>query len=229
MIILILSLIVIGLAIFQGVLYKKKNKESGKLRLIISLLIVGILFLISYYITDTAIGIFYVFSTFIVLLSINIVNFKSNREWIRILANVIGLPLVGYLLLKSIQNMLMAPSYFISLLIAINSILNFSSKRKWTAKENISLAVGIVLTIGLLFTYYKLSGSENRVMRKQELVAQEYLEDELGIDAVEVYIPRSRGSLRGEEISVRAWDSSEKLIILTYKNNMITKHEIKDN
>lgn len=44
----------------------------------------------------------------------------------------------------------------------------------------------------------------------------------------EVYSANFSGGIRGEEIKVRAYDSSGTLILMTYKNNKIISYDIKD-
>jgi len=174
-------------------------------------------------------GVFYVFLSITTVILIGIVNGRSNVVWLKCLSYTIGLPLLIYLLIKATQNMLIDPRYTLLLLSIINLTLSYSYKRRWTAKENISFAIGIVFAATLMFSYYKLSGSEDRIMLKQELVAQKYLEEELGMHGLEVYVSNFTGSLRGEETAVKAYDLSGTFILLTYKNNQIIRYDIKDN
>lgn len=187
MIVLILSIILIGLAGLERSIYIKKNKGLDKVRLFIGVLITCLLFLISYIITDTAIGVLYVFLSTITFILISIVNDRSNVEWLKYSSYVVGLPFMVYLLIKAIQNMLIHPQFFLLLLLVINTILCFTFKRKGSVKENIALAIGIVIAATFMFSYYKLSGSEGRIMVKQELVAQKYLEEKLDMHGLEVY------------------------------------------
>ncbi len=229
MIVLVLSMILIGLAGLERAIYKKKNKRWDKVRLFIGTLITVLLFSISYYVTDTVIGVFYVFLSISTIILIGIVNYRSNVEWIKYSSYIIGLPVMVYLLIKSTQNILINPRYIFLLSFVINLILSYSYKRKGTAKENIALAIGIVIATSLMFSYYKLSGFENRIMVKQELVAQKYLEEELGINGLDVYADNFSGGLRGESTTVRTYDSSGTFIIMIYKNSKIVSYEIKNN
>ncbi|WP_352420677.1 hypothetical protein [Proteiniborus sp.] len=228
MIVLILSIILIGLAGLERSIYIKKNKGLDKVRLFIGVLITCLLFLISYIITDTAIGVLYVFLSTITFILISIVNDRSNVEWLKYSSYVVGLPFMVYLLIKAIQNMLIHPQYFLLLLLVINTILCFTFKRKGSVKENIALAIGIVIAATFMFSYYKLSGSEGRIMVKQELVAQKYLEEELDMHGLEVYSDNFFGSIRGQETKVKAYDSSGTFILMTYKNNKIVSYDVKD-
>lgn len=198
------------------------------MRLFTDVLITCLLFLISYIITDTAIGVLYVFLSTITFILIGIVNDRSKVEWLKYLSYVVGLPFMVYLLIKAIQNMLIHPQYFLLLLLVINTILCFTFKRKGTVKGNIALAIGIVIAATFMFSYYKLSGSEARIMVKQELVAQKYLEEELDMYGLEVYSDNFFGSIRGQETKVKAYDSSGTFILMTYKNNKIISFDIKD-
>lgn len=63
-------------------------------------LIICLLLLISYFITDTTIGIFYVFFGIITLILIGIVNSRTNVQWLKNTSYIIGLPIISYLALK---------------------------------------------------------------------------------------------------------------------------------
>jgi len=219
----------IGLAGLERSIYAKKNKELGRVRLLVDVLIACLLFLISYIITDTAVGVFYVFLSTVTFILIGIVNFRSNAEWLKYSSYIIGLPIMVYLLIKAAQNMLINLQCFLILLLIINVILSYSLERKGTVKENISLAIGIVIAAAFMFSYYKLSGSESRILSKQELVAQNYLEEELGMQGLDVYTDNFIGSIRGQETKVKAYDSEGNYIIMmTYKNNEIVSYEMKE-
>lgn len=229
MILLVLSIMLIGLAGLERSIYAKKNKELGRVRLLVDVLIACLLFLISYIITDTAVGVFYVFLSTVTFILIGIVNFRSNAEWLKYSSYIIGLPIMVYLLIKAAQNMLINLQCFLILLLIINVILSYSLERKGTVKENISLAIGIVIAAAFMFSYYKLSGSESRILSKQELVAQNYLEEELGMQGLDVYTDNFIGSIRGQETKVKAYDSEGNYIIMmTYKNNEIVSYEMKE-
>lgn len=228
MLVLILSIIVIGLAGLERRIYIKSSKGSGKIRLFIGVLIISLLFYTSYIITDTAIGVFYVFLGIIAYILIGLVKCRSNVEWLKYLSYIMGIPFMLYILIKASQNMLIDPIFILFLLNVINMILSYSYKQRGTKKENISLAIGIVIAAALIFSYFNLPGSEERLMLKQELVAQKYLEEELGMYGLEVFYYSFTGSLRGEETTVRAYDPSRPLILLTYKNNKIISYDIKD-
>ena len=221
-------MMLIGIAGIERRIYIKKDKGLDKVRLSIDVLIICLLFLISYIVTDTAIGVLYVFLSNITFISLGIVNNRSNIELLKYLSNIIGLPFMVYLLIKAIQNMLINPRYIFLLLLIVSTILCYSNERKWTVKENMALIMGVVISAVLIFSYYKTSGFKNRIMLKQELVAQRYLEDELGIHGLEVFIDNFSGSLRGEETRVKARDSSGTFILMIYKNNEIISYEIKD-
>ena len=227
MLVLILSIIVIGLAGLERRIYIKNSKGSDKVRLFIGVLIISLLFYISYIITDTAIGVFYVFLGIIAYILIGLVKCRSNVE-LKYLLYIMGIPFTVYLLIKATQNMLINPTLFFFILSVINLILGYSYKQRGTIKENIALVIGIVIAVTLIFSYFNLPGSEDRIMLKQELVAQKYLEEELGMYGLEVFYYSFTGSLRGEETTVRAYDPSRPLIILTYKNNKIISYDIKD-
>ncbi len=231
MIVLILSIIMIGFALLERIIYIKKNKDWNKVRIFIGVLITCLSFVISYLITDTAIGVFYVFLSIILVILVGRINFKSNIEWLRYLLYIVFLPAIVYLWIKATQNILIYPRYVFLLVITINTILSYpyKDKRKNTLKENISFLIGIMITAIFLFSYYKLSGSESRMMIKQELVAEKYLEEELGINGFQVYTDNFNGSLRGEDSIINAVDMSGTFMTMTYKNNEIVSYEMKTN
>lgn len=231
MIVLILSIILIGLSVLERVIYAKKNESLNKVRPLIDVLIICLLFSISYFITDTAIGVFYVFLSMITLIFIVMVDYRSNIQWLKYSAHIIGIPFLIFLLIKSFQNMLINPRYILSLLFAINVIRSYGNPNKWrrTRKENITFVMGVVIAAVLMFSYYKRSGYNNRIMIKPELVAQKYLEEELGIYGAEVFVRSFDEGLRGEERTVRVYDSSGVYMLMIYKNNEIISYEIEDN
>lgn len=213
----------------ERVIYKKKDKSWDKVRLFIGVLIAIMLFLISYFVTDASIGIFYVFSSMVIFILMGVVNFRSNIEWLKYLSNIVGLPLVVYLWFKMFQHVLIKPQYILLLLFTINMILSYSYKRKSTTKENITFGIGVVMSALLLFYYFKLPDFEDRLMSKQEVVAKKYLEEELDMHGLDGYLRNFSGSLRGEESTVSAYDaSSGSVILMKYKNNKIQSYEIKD-
>lgn len=85
--------------------------------------------------------------------------------------------------------------------------------------------MGIVIVVIFMLSYYKLSTSESRMMTKEELVAQKYLEEKLGIDLLDVYIDNFSGSLRGEDTKVKAINQSGNFIIMIYINNKIISYD----
>lgn len=227
MIVLILSFILIALALLEKNLYLKKDKDRKKVRISIDAMIIVILFTISYFITDTTIGLFYVFLNISSFPFMGTFNNRINIEWINCLLNIIVSPIAVYLLFKAIQSMLINPSFIYLLLSLVNLILNSSYKRKHTKRENISFAIGIVISLAIIFSYYKLSDSGEGIMLQQERVAQKYLEEELNMHGLYIYKDAFIGSLRGKETILKGYDSKGNLIILRYMNNKIISHDIK--
>lgn len=229
MIVLIFVVLLIILAVLERVIYKKKDKSWDKTRLFIGVLMLILLFLISYFVTDTAMGVFYVFTGMGIFILTGVVNFRSDIEWLKYLSNIVGLPLMVYLWMKMFQNTLINPQYLLLLIITINMILCYSYKRKGTRKENITFAIGVVIVILLIYSYYKLPEFEDRIMLKQESVAQKYLEEELDVQGLYIYLDSFSGSLRGKEAIVKANNPlSGNVILMKYRNNKIVGYEIKD-
>lgn len=227
MIVLLFVAILIALAVLERFIYKKKDKSWDKIRLFIGLLMMIFLFLISYFVTDTARGVFSVFTTMSIFLLMGAINFRSNVEWLKYLANIVGLPLVIYIMIVMHQHLLVKAQYIILLMLTINMILCYSYKRKGSSKENITFAIGLALVILLMYSYIKLPDFVDRMMLKQEFVAQEHLKKELSMDGLYVYLDSFNGSLRGKEAIVKANDPfSDSVIVMKYRNNKIVSYEI---
>lgn len=225
MIVLILAVMLVGLAGLKRILHMKKNKNYLNVRIFIGALMICLLFFIAYFITDTTKGTFLTFTSIGVFVLIGTGNFRKNTKWAKYLFYIIGLPLAVYLLIKSIPNILISPSYLFILLTILNFILAYPNESKGNIKTNIALAIGIVGAVGIMFGYYKLSGSDNRIMIRQEIVAQNYLE-ELNIYGFDVYV-RSPGSLRGRPVIVKGYHPlSTDTIEMVYQNGKIVEDSI---
>lgn len=221
MILLVLSIILIGLVGLERYISTKITNKLNGIRLFNGVMIAFLIFLISYFVTDTAIGILYVSITMIMYLLIGFIIYRSNIAWLEYPTYIIGIPMVIFLLIKSTENILISMNYLVFLMIILNSIISYSYKRKSTLKQNISLGIGIVISLGLIFSYYKFPGFRDRIMVKQEIVAEKFLEEELGMDGFEAYVRNTNISLRGEEKIVRAYDSTGIALKMVYKNNEI--------
>lgn len=224
MIFLILSIILLGLTALERFIYTKKGESWNRLRLIIGILIIATIVLISYFITDTTIGLFMVTITLFLYLAISLINTRVKIEWLQYVSYIIGLPIMVYLYFKLLEHILIDFQFLILLLLLTHFIMNYSIKQKWTTKLNISFVIGVIFSAAILFYFYQLS-EDGQIMYRQELIAQRYLEEELGLsDDLYIYGERLRANLRGEEQTVRAIDQSGNLIIMTYKNGEIINH-----
>lgn len=206
----------------------KKNKDRDTVRLFIGILIIILLFLIAYFVTDTVIGLFYIFFTMCLYLVPSIINRRSHRKWAENLLFIIGIPLFVYLLIKIIENVLIDFKILILLILLLRAILDYPYKNKQNMRRNISLLVGLVIGIGVLLFYYKTVNFETRIMVKQEIVAQKFLEEELGLYGLSIDVDYFNRHLRGEDTIVRAYDSSGTSIILIYRNNEIISYDIEN-
>lgn len=220
---LILSIILIGLAALERFIYAKKDESWNKARYIIGILMLATMILTAYFITDTTIGVFFVSITMILYLTIGLITDRSNITWLKYASYVVGIPLAVLLLFKAIASMLINLQFFILLLLLTLTISGYSIKSDRTAKLNISLAVGIALAAGIFYSYYKVS-EDGDLLYRQELVAQEYLEEELGLSDLYIYSGRLELNLRGQEQTVNAIDGSGNFIRMTYKNGEIIDH-----
>lgn len=230
MVILVLSLILVGLSILERVIHIKKGKDWDIIRLFIGVLIIITLFLISYFATDTTSGLLYVFFTMCIYLLLAIINRRCHQNWIKNFLSIVDIPLFVYLLLSIIQNILIDFKIIILLLFLIKSIFAYpyKNKNKHDMRQNISFLVGIPIGIAIILFYYKPSDFGTRIMVKQEIVAQKFLEEELGLYGLDIYVDYFNRNLRGEDTVVRAYNSSGISVILIYRNNVIISYDIKN-
>ena len=219
-ILLVLSIMLISLTVLDRLISIKMNEKWNKLRLFNGIMIIFLIFLISYFGTDTATGIFCVSATMIMNFVISLIISRINIERLKYSANIIGIPILILLLMKATENMLMGMWHLSFLMIISKSIISYPDKEKGTVKEYVSLAIGIVISLGLIYSYSNYLPGD-RIMSKQKMVAQEYLEEELGLEGLEVYAPDIGLSIRGEEQVVRAYDPAGRTIKMIYKNNEI--------
>lgn len=209
MLLLILSFILIALSVAERFVFIKKDKSWNRLRLLIGLMMILVLFLISYFI-------------------MGIIDSRSDVENLKCIGNLVGLPIMVLLFIKMRQQLLIDFQYIIIITILVNAILAYSYKRKRTKKENISFAIGVFLVIIMMYSYFNLTDIEDRLKLKQVSVAEKYLEEELNIQGGYIYMRSFDGRLRGEESIVRAYDEEGNTILMTYRNNKIVSNEVKD-
>ena len=228
MLLLILSIILIALSVAERFVFIKKDKSWNRLRLLIGLMMILVLFFISYFITDTTIGIIYLFLGMGFYFIMGIIDSRSDVENLKCIGNLVGLPIMVLLFIKMRQHLLIDFQYIIIITILVNAILAYSYKRKRTKKENISFAIGALLVIIMMYSYFNLTDIEDRLKLKQVSVAEKYLEEELNMQDVYVYMRSFGGRLRGKESIVRAYDREGNTILMIYRNNKIVSHEVKD-
>lgn len=228
MLVVFFSIILIVLSLVERFIYKKMDESWNKARLFIGVMIAVVLFLISYVVTDTAIGVFYLYIGMSFYFLMGLVNFRSNIEWLKYISNIIGLPIMILLFFKMNQHILINIQYLLVMLVIVNAILCYLYKRKGTKEENITFGIGAVIVIIMMYAYFNLPDIEDRFILKQESVARKYLEEELDIQEGYAYMRSFDGGLRGEESKVWAYDEEGNSISMTYKNNKIVSHEIED-
>lgn len=220
---LILSIILLGLTALERFIYVKKGESWNIVRLVVGIFIIATIVLISYFITDTAIGVFMVSITLLLYLAIGLITSRVKIEWLQYAAFIIGIPIMVYLYFKLLEHILLDVQFLILLLLLAHFIMNYSIKQERTSKQNISLVIGIIFSLGVFFYFYQLS-EDGQIMYRQELVAQRYLEEELALSDLYIYGERLRANLRGEEQTVRAYGESGTFIIMTYRNGEIIEH-----
>lgn len=225
MVILLLSIILIGLAIIDKVVHSKKSRNWNIVRLCIRLLIISSLFLIAYYVTDTISGLLYVFFSICGYLIISVINNRSIKIWINNLVIILGFPLLTCLFFNAFHNTLISFSAIMLPIILTGVVLSYPYEYKFNVSKIISIIVGIGIAIVLVFFYYKTTDVDTRKMYKQEIIAQDFLEEELGLKKFRIHTERK---LRGEDTRIRAYNSSGTSVTMIYKNNKIISYHIEN-
>lgn len=229
MVIIKISLIMIGLAIIDRFLQTKHSKDTVNMGLtlirniIITLINVAI-YLLAYFVTDTIIDFIYIF----VAIWISHTLIIAIARWQETLTNfliILAAPLIVVLFVHAIPHTLVDMGTVLTPVSLSATILTFEikvNKNKWSSISKV-IGVGIALTL-IFFYFYNEDGTV--IQNKQEVVANQFLREELNISASTFY---SQRKLRGEESIVMAYNNSEnKLITMIYKNNTIISYEIID-
>ena len=230
MIVFILALIAIGLAIIERVLYikKKKSENFNKVRLLLKLFILGLMFMISYYVTDTTGGLVYVFLSICMSFIIAKFNYKNNKGLLKYFFTAIEAILVVYLIIKANQNMLISISYIFLTVTILMSILSSPDDQNPNFKQVAVNVATITLVMGLVFVYQKLPGSKDLFVVKKERVAKNFIKKELNLSGFEIYPDIFDRALRGEEAQIRAYDPSETRINMVYKDGEIIRYTLNE-
>lgn len=222
--VIFLAVIAVVLSILERLIYLRKNKEWNKVRLFVGVSIASSLYLISYYVTDTVMSSFYVFLLIFSIVLVGIINRRMNIDGLVYPTFIVGIPAMIYLSLKAISSMLVFPGIIIVLLFIIDGILSYPYSKVKTMNTYIALGIGLVLGVIVIFYYNKLPGAGDGIMLRQEVVAQEFLKEELEIE--DFFVELYDGRLRGDESIVLAYDSSGNIIKMVYKKNQIESYEI---
>lgn len=230
MIIIILALISIALASLERFLYIKKdgNESFTKIRLSIKILILSLLFLISYYVTDTATGLAYVFLSICMFFIIGRFSDKKGIGSFKYLITVVEIILGVYLLVKANQNMLVSINYIAVIVLTITAILSTPYNQRPNFKQISVSIVSIIIVFGIMIAYSKLPGSKDIFVAKKERIAQKFLKEELNLSDFEVYPDIFDRALRGEEAQIRAYNPSETRINMVYRNGEIIRYKINE-
>ena len=230
MTIIILALIAIALASLERFLYIKKgeNENFNKIRLFIRVLILGLLFLISYYVTDTANGLVYVFLSMGIFFIVGRFNDKKGIGSFKYLITVVEIFLGVYLFIKANQNILVSMNYIIIIVFTVTAILSNSSNQKPNFKQILVSIISIIIIFGIIFAYHKLPGSKDIFVVKKERVAQQFIKEELKLSGFDIYPDIFDRALRGQEAQIRAYDPSETRINMVYKNGKIIRYKINE-
>ena len=217
-----------ALAVAERVIFIRMDKSWNNLRLLIGIIITFVLFLISYFITDTRVGFMYTFLGMGAFIIITLISFRCNRGAPEHLSNLLGLPLAVILLLEMQEHSLVPLNLIILAIAMLNIVLTHSHKRKRNKKENISFGIGILFVVIITYLHFNFTNIDDKYISKQENVAAKYMEEELSVKDPEIFMDEVFGSLRGEEVIVISYDEEGNRILMTYKNNKIISHKIDD-
>ena len=224
MIIFLLGIAVIISAIAERILSIKKSNYSNII-IILRILIVVLLFSISYFITDTWSGWVYVIMVSGMSVFLVRVIHSKHLEPVKYFIFILAPPVIAYLIVRSYQNILIDFNFFLILIISLRLIYAYPQIQN-SRKQNIALGLGIAMAISFIFIYYNPYDEETDVLRKQEIVAKEFLEEELGLYGLEIYARLGYNNIRSRETNVVAFDSSGNInISMIYKNNRIISYQ----
>lgn len=226
MIYIIFSIILIILAILERKIFKeRKNKtdKSKKELKVIYTLIYLTLFIISYFSAATTKGVIFLFIYLSLFLLTGIIPKYIKDRNTYIIVDLVILILIILFFFLSLKYILIDLGILNLTCIILLSILNSKEFRR-PMKDNITpIVIGIVI---LIIIYIPNKDKLNdRIYSRQELVAKEYLKENLNIDA-DVYRDNFLGDTKGKNSPLTAYykDKDRDEIIaykLIYKNDEI--------
>lgn len=227
---LILTLGIVALVGFLRFLYIKSKNVYYKLRPFIYILILGIVFLISYFMTDTNAGIFYIFIMNSIIVLMVITDIRSDNKWLRYFSYIVGIPILFFLSIINYKYIVFYPSYILPLLIIIFFLAPKSKNMRKYSKGEKTAFIGVILVLIIFIAVYsKISGSGLNLKMKPERVAQSYLVENLDKEeGWKIIMVSPNGKIRGEKIDIIAIGPSEKSITMVYKNNEIISFNLYD-
>lgn len=228
MIVIGLAILAIALSAVERTLYAKEDRAWDMSRLFIGVAFVYTLFLLAYYATDTVIDLVYVLGTVLAIVILGLIDSRLDYKHVNLISNIIGIPFVAYLMIMTFKSSLIRANYILILSIVIRSILIHPHVERKNFRETMSIGVGIVLAISILFFYYKSSEiGKDSISIKQEFVAKDFLEKDLNMQGFEVHSDDYFGSTRGEETILKAYDLDGNFVTMVYKDDAIIDYEFK--
>jgi len=224
-VLLAISIIVVIAIMTERIIYgmKERGDDRTSLDRIVKMIYGGVtitLLLLSYLMTDTWIGIVYVIGFFVLVFiffhSDTVIMNKGVLKGIRI----IGFPIMILMIVFS-SRFIVADIFILVIMgLSINHLTIFGAKSisKRAAKSLTSGYIGGLILATFVFLYL-LFGTEGSFMTKQEIVAREYIQNELNIDVIKVDSVRG---IRGQETEVVAYyNGMSSQIVMVYKNGRI--------
>lgn len=221
MIFIVLSLSLIILAIVERYLNQKRKDIWDKYKIFLGATFLVFLFLLSYFVTDTFIGLVNIFALTLLFSFVNLLKDSRNKERYRMIGYLLGLPFLTLLMILAIRNSLTNFRFIYLILFILNMITAYPNKGKTSKKENIYLVGGGIISLGIIFSFSKGPEADYIVLSRQEVVAKAYVEERYGESDTYVYITWSNINLRNQDIEVRAFGPNNPSFKLIYNNGKI--------
>lgn len=224
---LILTLAIVAAVGFLRFLNIKNKNMYYKLRPLIYILILGIVFLISYFMTDTNIGTFYIFIMNAIIVLMVISDMRSDNKRLRYFSYIVGIPVLFLLSIMNYKYIVFYPRYILPLLIIVFFLAPKSKDMRKYSKGEKTAFIGVIAGLIIFTTIYsKISGSGLNLKMKPERVAQSYIAKYIDEEEWKIIMVSPNGRIRGENIDIIAIGPSEKSITMVYKNSEIVSYKL---
>ncbi len=226
MIFTILSLLAIILAILERYFFLKRKDIWDRHKLLLAACFIFVLLLISYFVTDTLLGLV---NILVLSLSFSLLSFLKqlkNNEKNRMLAYIVGFPLITLLMISSIRNSLINFRFLYILILILNVISRYPNNEENNKKVTISLIAGGIISLGIIFALSKGPKADYILLSRQEIVAKDYVEEKYGDSDSYVYLTWTDINLRGKDIEIRAFGTNNISLQMIYNKGEIIKETL---